>query len=83
MKQSITSLLLLCFLLFFPASAVMAERGESVMFKPTEHPFVEAPPKQQTQAEECEQLLKKIEELKGKPQRRHAAIERHKQACTK
>ncbi|MES9942744.1 MAG: hypothetical protein ABW104_20465 [Candidatus Thiodiazotropha sp. 6PLUC2] len=82
MKASLSWLVLLSLLLLFATFAVMAERGESVMFKPTEHPFVEPPPKQPSQAEECEQLLKEIEALKGKPQRRHAAIERHKQACT-
>ena len=68
-------------LLLLPLSSAAAERGESVMFEPKAHPFTELPPKQQSEAEKCQQLQQQIEALKGKPQRRHAAIERHKKAC--
>ena len=74
---------ILLFVLFLPAAALFAEKGESVMFEPTQHPFTEAPPDADNQADKCQQLVRQIEELKGKPQRRHAAMERHKLECVK
>ncbi len=35
-----------------------------------------------SESEHCKQLRRQITELKGKPQRRHAVIERHKRECT-
>ena len=72
---------ILLFALLLSAADLFAEKGESVMFEPTQHPFTEAPPDTDDQAEKCQQLLRQIEELKGKPQRRHAAMERHKLEC--
>ncbi|MCG7872915.1 MAG: hypothetical protein N0C81_11345 [Candidatus Thiodiazotropha lotti] len=83
MKHHPTLLMLLLTLLLLPLSSAIAERGESVMFKPKAHPFTEPPPKQLSEAEKCQQLQQQIEALKGKPQRRHAVIERHKKACLK
>lgn len=60
----------------------MADRGDSIMFQPKEHPFLEAPQKSDLDAEKCAQLAKQIETLKGKPQRRHAALERYRLMCT-
>ncbi|MCG7900070.1 MAG: hypothetical protein JAY99_13230 [Candidatus Thiodiazotropha lotti] len=81
MRYHPTRLILLLTLFALPLSSALAERGESVMFEPKAHPFTEPPPQQQSESEKCEQLLQQIEALKGKPQRRHAAIERHKKAC--
>jgi hypothetical protein len=60
----------------------MAEKGESIMFQPKEHPFMEAPQEINDEAEKCAQLAQQIEALKGKPQRRHAAQERYRIMCT-
>ena len=38
--------------------------------------------KQQQQSEHCSRLSRQIEALKGKPQRRAAAVERYKLECT-
>jgi hypothetical protein len=82
MKQYRSQLILLPTLLLLPLTSALAERGESIMFEPKAPPFTEPPAKQQTEAENCQQLQQQIEALKGKPQRRHAAIERHKKLCT-
>ncbi|MEW8316530.1 MAG: hypothetical protein AB2669_06560 [Candidatus Thiodiazotropha endolucinida] len=55
----------------------MAEKGQSIMFQPEEHPFMEPPNEADDEAAQCTQLAKQIEALKGKPQRRHAALERY------
>ena len=34
------------------------------------------------QSDHCAELARKVEALKGKPQRRYAAAERYKQECT-
>ncbi|MCG7953885.1 MAG: hypothetical protein JAY63_15715 [Candidatus Thiodiazotropha taylori] len=81
MRHNSTRLILLLTLFPLPLSNAIAERGESVMFEPKAHPFTEPPPQQQSEAEKCQQLQQQIEALKGKPQRRHAAIERHKKTC--
>jgi phosphoenolpyruvate synthase/pyruvate phosphate dikinase len=60
----------------------MAEKGESIMFQPRELPFVEAPRENDDEAGKCAELAKRIESLKGKPQRRHAALERYRLMCT-
>ncbi|MBV2091465.1 MAG: hypothetical protein KUF72_11310 [Candidatus Thiodiazotropha sp. (ex Ctena orbiculata)] len=81
MRHISSRLILLLTLFALPLCNAIAERGESVMFEPKAHPFTEPPPKQQSEAEKCQQLQQQIEALKGKPQRRHAAIERHKKTC--
>jgi hypothetical protein len=74
-------------IVFWPAlflvspASTLAERGDSIMFESKQHTFTTPPPKEKSQAEKCQQLLKEIEALKGKPQRRHAVIERHKLMC--
>ncbi|MEW8681551.1 MAG: hypothetical protein AB2536_06565 [Candidatus Thiodiazotropha endolucinida] len=60
----------------------MAEKGQSIMFQPKEHPFMEPPKEADDEAAQCTQLAKQIEALKGKPQRRHAALERYRFMCT-
>lgn len=61
---------------------VAAEKGQSIMFEPPENVLdVPSQPDTQTQGEKCQDLLRKIEALKGKPQRRHAARVRYDQAC--
>jgi hypothetical protein len=82
MKKYSSLLILFQALLFLPLTSALAERGESVMFEPKAQPFTEPPAKSQTEADKCQQLLQQIEALKGKPQRRHTAIERHKKACS-
>jgi hypothetical protein len=39
------------------------------MFEPKEHPFTQAPEVKEEMSENCAQLSKQIEALKGKPQR--------------
>lgn len=78
MKQ----LLLLLPLCALPYSA-FAEKGQSIMFGDPDPLYQERIP--DTAAEEhsdhCRQLRQQIEELKGKPQRRHAVVERYKLEC--
>ncbi|MES9972170.1 MAG: hypothetical protein ABW092_19220 [Candidatus Thiodiazotropha sp.] len=78
MKYSITLLLLL----FSHLNVALAEKGESIMFQPKEHPFTQAPQTSEEKAGECPRLAKQIESLKGKPQRRHAALERYRLICS-
>jgi hypothetical protein len=73
------SLLLLLWLITL--NSVAAERGESIMFQPKDHPFVEAPQANDDKAAKCAQMVKQIEALKGKPQRRKAALERYRLMC--
>jgi hypothetical protein len=75
--------LLFCLLGLATSSNAVAQKGESIMFQPQEHPITKAPPQSnQDKAEECARLVKQIEALKGKPQRRHAAMERHRLMCS-
>jgi molecular chaperone GrpE (heat shock protein) len=43
---------------------------------------MEAQQENDEEAEKCTQLAKQIKALKGKPQRRHAALERYRLMCT-
>ncbi|MES9992354.1 MAG: hypothetical protein ABW098_10400 [Candidatus Thiodiazotropha sp.] len=52
------------------------------MFEAKQHPFTQAPQAEESKAEDCAQLAKEIEALKGKPQRRHAALERYRLKCS-
>ncbi|MEW8507448.1 MAG: hypothetical protein AB2598_12135 [Candidatus Thiodiazotropha sp.] len=78
LKQSLTLFLLLT--CTFGEST--AEKGESIMFAPKEHPFTQAPQVDEGTEEPCTKLAKEIEALKGKPQRRHAALERYRLKCS-
>ncbi|MCU7828813.1 MAG: hypothetical protein KZQ85_07055 [Candidatus Thiodiazotropha sp. (ex Myrtea sp. 'scaly one' KF741663)] len=73
--------LILFVLSTLPVSAV-AEKGRSIMFEPPEN-MLDTPAQSETQSqgEKCQDLLRKIEELKGKPQRKHAAMTRYDQEC--
>ncbi|MEW8049513.1 MAG: hypothetical protein AB2809_03955 [Candidatus Thiodiazotropha sp.] len=72
----------LLFLIFGALGIALAEKGESIMFQPKEHPFTQAPQEKDDEAEKCTQLAKRIESLKGKPQRRHAALEHYRLMCS-
>ena len=78
MKQ----LLLLLSICTLPLGAY-AEKGQSIMFGDPDPIYQEK--NRDTAAEEhskhCKQLRRQMEELKGKPQRRHAVVERYKLEC--
>ncbi len=69
------------------ASATAADsdgRGQSIMFgdqpgKDTEP--LTTTPKEPTLGDRCMEMARKVEILKGKPQRRSAMMERYRQAC--
>lgn len=73
---------LVLILAFAALDNALAEKGQSIMFQPKEHPFMEPPKEADDEAAQCTQLAKRIEALKGKPQRRHAALERYRLMCT-
>lgn len=60
-----------------------AEKGQSIMFGDPDPIYQKK--NRDTAAEEhskhCKQLRRQMEELKGKPQRRHAVVERYKLEC--
>ncbi len=73
--------LLLC--LGAASTLATAEKAPSVMFEPPEQTINTTPPLERSSTgDKCEALLRRIEELKGKPQQRHTARERYKQECT-
>ncbi|MCU7922911.1 MAG: hypothetical protein KZQ88_09450 [Candidatus Thiodiazotropha sp. (ex Dulcina madagascariensis)] len=82
LKMLIHPITLVLFMAFLPVSGAFAEKGESVMFEPKQHPFTHLPRETKEPGEECRQLAKRIASLKGKPQRRHAALERYRLTCT-
>ena len=65
------------------STATLAEKGQSIMFGDPDPLYQEK--KRDTAAEEhsehCRQLRRQMDELKGKPQRRHAVVERYKLEC--
>jgi hypothetical protein len=70
---------LLGVLLLSPAHA---QKGDSVMFQEVPPPFMEAPaPDGDDAGEECARMLKEMDELKGRPQQRHAMSERYQAEC--
>ncbi len=73
---------LVLILAFAALDNALAEKGQSIMFQPKQHPFMEPPKEADDEAAQCTQLAKRIEALKGKPQRRHAALERYRLMCT-
>lgn len=61
----------------------LAEKAPSVMFEPPEQAITGTPPLETTSGgDRCEELLQKIEQLKGKPQRKHSMIERYELECS-
>ncbi|MCU7935182.1 MAG: hypothetical protein KZQ99_09915 [Candidatus Thiodiazotropha sp. (ex Dulcina madagascariensis)] len=75
-------IIILLFMALLPVDGAFAEKGESVMFEPKQHPFTQVPRETEDPDEKCRQLAKRIASLKGKPQRRHAALERYRLTCT-
>ncbi len=75
---------LILFLLCLLPIHAHAEKGQSVMFKSEENPLTTPPDtrQQESQGDKCQALLLKIESLKGKPQRKHSAMERYRQQCS-
>jgi hypothetical protein len=61
------------------------ERGQSIMFqdKPNEYEYLTTEPKPQGQnpGDHCMELSRQIEQLKGKPQRRHALMQQYQVEC--
>ena len=59
------------------------EKGQSIMFGDPDPIYQEKSPDRATaeHEEHCRQLRRQMDELKGKPQRRHAASERFKIEC--
>jgi hypothetical protein len=73
---------LLLFLLTISHHA-LGEKAPSVMFDPPEESITSVPPLEQPSVgDRCEALLREIEALKGKPQRRHSARERYRLECS-
>jgi hypothetical protein len=53
------------------------------MFDLPEKTITATPPlERQSTGDRCEELLRKAEALKGKPQRRHTALERYRKECS-
>jgi hypothetical protein len=70
------------YLCSFDHSACQESHFPSVMFDPPEKTIIATPPlERQSTGDRCEELLRKAEALKGKPQRRHAALERYRKEC--
>ena len=60
------------------------ERGQSIMFvdKADDKGYLtQAPNTPDSKADDCMALSRDIEKLKGKPQRRHAMLERYNAEC--
>jgi thymidylate synthase len=60
-----------------------AEKGQSVMFGDPDPIYQEKTrdTANEEHSEHCKQLRRQMDELKGKPQRRHAVVERYKLEC--
>ena len=77
-----TTLYPLCLCLL--AHPALAEKAPSVMFQPPEETISGTPPLETgSEGDRCEELLQKIERLKGKPQRKHSMLERYELECAK
>jgi hypothetical protein len=64
------------------AHPALAEKAPSVMFDPPQQTISGSPPLEvPSDADRCEALLQKIEQLKGKPQRKHSMMERYQLEC--
>jgi len=60
-----------------------AEKGQSIMFGDQDPVYTEKTrdPGITDQAEHCKQLRRQTDELKGKPQRRNALVQRYRLEC--
>ena len=60
-----------------------AEKGPSIMFGDQEPIYTEKTRdiRATEQAEHCKQLRRQMDELKGKPQRRNAVVQRYRLEC--
>jgi len=61
-------------------SAAAAEKGASIMFG-DEAPSFKPQNDSSAQSERCQELLREVDNLKGKPQRRITAQERYEAEC--
>jgi len=78
MKKTLATLFCGC-LLSLPA---LAEKGASVMFDPPPETITATPPMETPGiGDKCQELLQKIEDLEGQPQKRHTARQRYQQEC--
>jgi len=78
----VKQLFLLLALITLPFGA-HAEKGQSIMFGDPD-PIYQEKTRNTTNeehSEHCKQLRQQMDELKGKPQRRHAVVERYKLEC--
>ena len=76
-------LLFLLSLWIFPISG-HAEKGQSIMFDQQPNPVFQQDKNEspdEERARHCKELSRKMEKLKGKPQRRFAVSERYKLEC--
>ena len=64
-----------------PAWAELDGRGQSVMFGDDQGSLTERPSKADELTARCKNLSRKVEALKGKPQRRYAAAQRYEAEC--
>jgi hypothetical protein len=79
MLKKIAILLPLC----AASLSASAEKGASIMFDPPERTITGTPPLEvKTTGDKCQELQQLIDSLEGKPQRRHAAMERYKLECS-
>lgn len=62
------------------SASALAEKGESIMFG---DPSPSLAPAEGDSGTKCENLLKEIDALKGKPQRRMAAQQRYDAECSR
>ena len=78
-----TSILLL--FMSFSVLVYAEERGQSIMFqdKANEYEHLTTEPKDagESRGDQCMELTRQIDQLKGKPQRRHALMQRYKLEC--
>jgi thymidylate synthase len=60
-----------------------AEKGQSIMFGDQDPVYTEKTRDKSAsdQAEHCKQLRRQMDELKGKPQRRNAVVQRYRLEC--
>jgi hypothetical protein len=61
------------------APAAHAQRGDSIMFQEQPPPFLNAPAADA--GDECAQMARQLDELKGQPQRRYALVQRYRAEC--
>lgn len=63
------------------SATAYAEKGASIMFG-DEVPSLKPQEAQSNESERCQELLREIDQLKGKPQRRITAQQRYEAECT-